>query len=306
MKTDLISATDLKLQDIEDYLSLAATLDTMPREEAVNLLKGRVIMVMFYEPSTRTRLSFEAAMVRLGGSAIGFSEKGNTSVVKGESLRDTILTGECYADIIVIRHPREGAARLAAEVASIPVINAGDGANQHPTQTLLDLHTIRKDFGRTSGLKIAFAGDLKYGRTVHSLFQALLKYPNNEFILVSTPELRLPSYLVEEAQVKGARVEETHVLQDAIHTCDIIYMTRIQRERFPDALEYERAKNAFVINAEMLKDASDDLKLLHPLPRVSEIDIDVDRTKHAGYFAQVKNGMIMRQAILLKLLGGRQ
>lgn len=303
MKMDLISATDLSLDEIQQLLALAAKMDEMPAEEKVDLLKGRVLMVMFYEPSTRTRLSFEAAMVRLGGAVIGFSETASTSVSKGETLRDTVLTAECYADVIVIRHPQEGAARLAAGAASIPVINAGDGANQHPTQTLLDLHTIRKNFGRTSGLKIALAGDLKYGRTVHSLFQALLKFQGNEFVLVSPPTLKLPEYLLAEARSKNVRVEESTDLKGALQTCDIVYMTRIQRERFPDILEYEKVKDAFVIDAAMLKGAPEKLKILHPLPRVNEISPDVDTTAYAGYFPQVFNGMIMRQAILLTLLG---
>lgn len=303
MKMDLISATDLSLDEIQELLALAAKMDEMPAVEKVDLLKGRVLMVMFYEPSTRTRLSFEAAMVRLGGSVIGFSDTASTSVSKGETLRDTVLTVECYADVIVIRHPQEGAARLAAGAASIPVINAGDGANQHPTQTLLDLHTIRKNFARTSGLKIALAGDLKYGRTVHSLFQALLKFQGNEFLLISPPTLRLPDYLLAEARAKNVKVEESTDLQTAIHTCDIVYMTRIQRERFADVLEYEKVKDAFVIDAAMLDRAPEKLKVLHPLPRVSEISPDVDGTAYAGYFPQVYNGMIMRQAILLKLLG---
>jgi len=303
MKMDLISATDLSLDEIQDFLALAAKMDAMPPEDKVDLLKGRVLIVMFYEPSTRTRLSFEAAMVRLGGSVIGFSEIASTSVAKGETLRDTVLTAECYADVIVIRHPQEGAARLAAGAASVPVINAGDGANQHPTQTLLDLHTIRKNFGRTSGLKIALAGDLKYGRTVHSLFQALLKFQGNEFILVSPPTLRLPEYLLAEARSKNIKVEESSDLKGALHTSDIVYMTRIQRERFPDALEYAKVKDAFVIDAAMLEGAPERLKILHPLPRVNEIAPDVDGTAYAGYFPQVYNGMIMRQAILLTLLG---
>ena len=303
MKMDLISATDLSLEDIQGFLALAAKMDEMAPEEKVDLLKGRVLMVMFYEPSTRTRLSFEAAMVRLGGSVIGFSEIASTSVAKGETLRDTVLTAECYADVIVIRHPQEGAARLAAGAASVPVINAGDGANQHPTQTLLDLHTIRKNFGRTSGLRIALAGDLKYGRTVHSLFQALLKFRGNEFVLVSPPTLRLPEYLLAEARSKNIKVEVSEDLQAALHSSDLVYMTRIQRERFPDALEYAKVKDAFIIDAAMLKGAPERLKILHPLPRVNEIAPDVDGTVYAGYFPQVYNGMIMRQAILLTLLG---
>jgi len=303
MKTDLISATDLSLEEISEFLALAARMDETPPEAKIELLKGRVLMVMFYEPSTRTRLSFEAAMIRMGGGVIGFSETASTSVAKGETLRDTVLTAECYADAIVIRHPQEGAARLAAGAASIPVINAGDGANQHPTQTLLDLHTIQKNFGRTSGLKIALAGDLKYGRTVHSLFQALLKFRGNEFTLVSPPGLRLPEYLLAEARSRSAQVEEAEDLQAALCNCDIVYMTRIQRERFPDVLEYEKVKDAFVIDAAMLEHAPESLKVLHPLPRVNEISPDLDGTTYAGYFPQVYNGMIMRQAILLKLLG---
>jgi aspartate carbamoyltransferase catalytic subunit len=258
---------------------------------------------MFYEPSTRTRLSFESAMARLGGSTIGFSETSTTSVAKGETLSDTVLTAECYSDVIVIRHPKEGAARLAASTASIPVINAGDGTNQHPTQTLLDLFTIRKLLGKLDGLKIALAGDLKYGRTVHSLIQALMMFKGNRFVLVSPPTLRLPEYLLAEARAKGLDFAETTDLKAAIGSSDIVYMTRIQKERFPDILEYEKVKDAFCIDAAMVRNAADTLRILHPLPRVSEISTDVDRLPQAAYFPQVYNGVVMRQAILLKLLG---
>ncbi len=303
MKRDLISMNDLDLGRLQEYLSLADKVEAMSARDKVGLLPGKVLMVMFYEPSTRTRLSFEAAMQRLGGSVIGFSETASTSVAKGESFKDTILTCERYSDAIVVRHPKEGTARLAAETASIPVINAGDGTNQHPTQTLLDLYTIRRFHGKVDNVRIAFVGDLKYSRTVHSLFQALLKFSGVEFRLVSPDSLRLPEYLKLSASGKQMAFEETNDLQAAIDGSDIVYMTRIQKERFADIMEYEKVKNAYCLDARMLAEAPKGLKVLHPLPRVNEISPDVDSTPCAGYFEQVANGVTMRQAILLDLLG---
>ena len=302
MKKDLISVDDLSLDQLQHYLALARRVEEMPRREKALLLPGKVLMVMFFEPSTRTRLSFEAAMCRLGGSAIGFSDIESTSVKKGESLADTIHTVEQYSDVLVMRHPKEGAARLAAEISRLPVLNAGDGANQHPTQTLLDLHTIQKFFGRVDNLKIALAGDLKYSRTVHSLFRALMMFKGIEFTLVSPPSLRLPEYLTHPKQASTVSFEETPDMQDAIDRCDLVYMTRIQKERFPDILEYEKVKDAYCIEAGMLATAQDHLRIMHPLPRVNEISPDVDSTRYAGYFEQVANGLTMRQAILLDVL----
>lgn len=304
MKRDLISIDDLTFEEIQSFLDLAQRVEQMAPDDKLGLLRGKILASMFFEPSTRTRLSFEAAICRLGGSAIGFSGQDATSVAKGESLVDTVRTVEHYADILVIRHPKEGTARLAAELSSKPVINAGDGANQHPSQTLLDLYTIRKLFGRIHDLRIAFVGDLKYSRTVHSLIRALVRFSNLDFLLVSPESLRLPSYLVPSPQeCPLVRFRETRDLEEAIRTCDLIYMTRVQRERFPDALEFERVKDAYCIDSAMLEQAPPHLRILHPLPRVNEISYSVDRTTYASYFQQVQNGLVVRQAILLALLG---
>lgn len=304
MKRDLVSIDDLGRGELDRYLALAAKVEQLPPEEKRTRMPGRILATMFYEPSTRTRLSFESAMKRLGGSVIGFTEPASTSVAKGESLRDTARTIERYADIMVIRHPREGAARAVAEAARVPVINAGDGANQHPSQTLLDLYTIQKFFGGLRpGLRVALAGDLKYSRTVHSLVQALALFPGLEFLLVSPPSLRLPSYVRETGAAKAARFVESEDLREVLPRCDVLYMTRIQKERFGDVLEYEKVKDAYVLTAEMLADAPRGMKVLHPLPRVNEIAADVDETEHAGYFEQLGNGIVVRQAVLMDLLG---
>ncbi len=302
MKRDLISVHDLTRADLERYLTLAAHLDALSQAEKAKLLTGRVLGVLFYEPSTRTRLSFEAAICRLGGNPIGFAEATNASVAKGESLRDTARTVERYADAIVIRHPREGAARVVAEATRVPVINAGDGTNQHPSQTLLDLYTLQKFFGQLDGLKIALVGDLKYSRTVHSLVQALALYAGVDFTLVSPQTLRLPGHVREIGPVSRCAFRELETLQDALQTADVVYMTRVQKERFPDLLEYEKVKDAYCLNRAALEGARPQLKIMHPLPRVTEINADVDATPHAGYFEQVYNGLVMRQAILLDLL----
>ncbi|MGC4116871.1 MAG: aspartate carbamoyltransferase [Myxococcales bacterium] len=304
MKRDLISIDDLTRAEIDRYLALAAKVEAFSPEAKRTKLPGRVLAVLFYEPSTRTRLSFESAMCRLGGSVLGFSEAASTSVAKGESLRDTGRTIEQYADAMVIRHPREGAARAVAEAVRVPVINAGDGANQHPSQTLLDLYTIQKFFGGLqSGLRIALVGDLKYSRTVHSLVQALALFPGIEFLAVSPPALRLPPYLRETGHAKRVAFRETEDLREALQTCDVVYMTRIQKERFGDPVEYEKVKNAYLLTAEMLEGAKPGLRVMHPLPRVNEIAPDVDETENAGYFEQVGNGVIVRQAVLMDLLG---
>ncbi|MBI5511861.1 MAG: aspartate carbamoyltransferase [Deltaproteobacteria bacterium] len=303
MKRDLISIADLGRPDLLRYLEQAAHVEALPAASKSRLLTGRVLAVLFFEPSTRTRLSFEAAMARLGGSVLGFAEATTASVVKGESLRDTARTVERYADILAIRHPREGAARVVAEATGIPIVNAGDGTNQHPSQTLLDLYTLKKYFGTLDGLKIALAGDLKYSRTVHSLVQALALFDAVEFTLVSPPMLRLPEYLRESGPAARAKFAETEVLDDAVERCNVVYMTRVQKERFPDLLEYEKVKDAYCIDARLLQHAAPGLKIMHPLPRVNEIHADVDQTPHAGYFDQVANGVIMRQAIMLDLLG---
>jgi len=304
MKRDLISVEDLSLDDLRHYLDLAEKMEALPVAERVSLLVGRLMMTLFYEPSTRTKISFAAAMAKLGGTAAHFDNLKMTSVAKGESFTDTIKTVEQYADVIVIRHPHEGASRLAAEVSKRPVVNAGDGANQHPTQTLLDLYTIAKLKGRLNGLTVAVVGDLKYSRTVHSLLQGLSKFRQNRFLLVSPPALRLRDYERGCLQRNGSSHVELEDLRPALAECDILYMTRIQKERFPDPLEYERVKDSYCLDKALLQDAHPEMRVLHPLPRVNEIAPEVDETPFAGYFGQVRNGLVMRQAILLDVMGG--
>jgi aspartate carbamoyltransferase catalytic subunit len=305
MKKNLISIEDFTLEQLNFYLDFAEQVEALSPSEKLQQLKGKILSVLFFEPSTRTKLSFEAAMLRMGGQVIGFSDIATTSTAKGESLADTIKTVEQYCDGIVIRHPREGAARLAAETSFLPVFNAGDGSNQHPTQTLLDLYTIRKFFGGISGLKIALAGDLKYSRTIHSLVQALRKFSDVQFVLVSPDSLRLPDYVKKAGSGSGPfRFVETTELRDGIVGCDIIYMTRIQKERFPDSLEYEKVKDSYRIDNRVLQEAESHLRVLHPLPRVNEIAVEVDSGPYAGYFKQAGYGLIMRQAVLLHHIGG--
>jgi len=305
MKKDLISIDDLTPEEILDVLDLATEVEAIPNAEKVSLLQGQLLATLFFEPSTRTRLSFEAAMCRLGGRVIGFSEAANSSTSKGESFSDTIRTVEQYVDLIAVRHPKEGTARLAAEVASIPVLNAGDGSNQHPTQTLLDLYTIRKFFGKVAGLNIALVGDLKYSRTIHSLCHALLMFDEVSIRLVSPESLHLPSYLKKAAAGTTTTFEQVDSLEEAIAESDLVYMTRIQKERFPDLVDYEKVKNIYCLDAAMLANVPEHFKVLHPLPRVNEISPDVDTTPYAGYFEQARNGMIMRQALILDLLNAR-
>ena len=300
---DVISIRDFKKEDIEHVLKTAERLERELKDEgALKYAGGKILATLFFEPSTRTRLSFESAMHRLGGSVIGFSEASSTSVKKGESLRDTIKTVEQYSDVIVIRHPKEGAARLAAEVADIPVINAGDGSNQHPTQTLLDLYTIKRTFGRIDGLKIGLLGDLKYGRTVHSLSEALTHY-DVELYLISPELLKMPKHIVEDLRNKGVKIYETSDLESVIPELDVLYATRIQKERFPDEQEYLKVKGSYVITLDLLKNAKESLKIMHPLPRVDEIHPSVDASKHAIYFRQVFSGVPVRMALLGLTLG---
>jgi aspartate carbamoyltransferase catalytic subunit len=280
-------------------LDLAADFEKNPLQ---NLLKGRVIASLFYEPSTRTRLSFESAIQKLGGNVVGFTSSASSSVQKGESLKDTILTVSNYSDLIVIRHPVDGAARYASEVSPVPIINAGDGANQHPTQCLLDLYSIRKTQGTLENLEVTFVGDLKYGRTVHSLVIALCHF-KTKFHLVSPVELKLPSAVKRHIKEANLTYEQYTDLSEVIPKSDIIYMTRIQRERFPDPLEYEKVKNAFVLDNKMLDNSKENCRILHPLPRVNEINIDVDSNPKAYYFEQALNGVFVRQALIASILG---
>ncbi len=295
----LISITDFSKDEILRIMDLAAEFEQNPHQP---LLQGRVIASLFFEPSTRTRLSFESAMNRLGARVIGFSDTSNTSVSKGETLHDTISVISNYCDMIVMRHSIEGAARYASEVASVPVVNAGDGANQHPSQTLLDLYSIKKTQGTLDGLKIMMVGDLKYGRTVHSLLEALSHF-DTRFVFVSPPELKMPTEYKALLDSKGLKYKELTQLNNTMDTMDIVYMTRIQKERFNDQMEYERVKNAYVLTASMLADVKENMKILHPLPRVGEISTDVDSSPHAYYFDQVANGVYARMAIICYLLG---
>jgi aspartate carbamoyltransferase catalytic subunit len=294
----LVSINDLTTEDIENILTVAEQFENEPNR---NLLNGRVVASLFFEPSTRTRLSFETAVQRLGGRIIGFADVNASSVSKGESLKDTIKMVDNYSDLIVIRHPLEGSARYASETALVPVINAGDGSNQHPTQTLLDLYSVKKTQGTLNDLNIFFVGDLKYGRTVHSLLMAMSRF-NPTFHFISPDELRLPLEYKLILKDLGIPYYEHLELTDIIRHADIIYMTRVQKERFSDILEYERVKNSYVLHNDMLDKTKDNLRILHPLPRVNEIDISVDSNKKAYYFEQALNGLYTRQAIISLIL----
>ncbi len=295
----LISITDFSKEEQIKILDLAEEFEKNPTQ---NILNGFVIASLFFEPSTRTRLSFETAVSRLGGRIIGFADTSSTSVQKGESLKDTIIMVSNYSDLIVMRHPKDGSARYASEVSSVPIINAGDGANQHPTQCLLDLYSIRKTQGNLENLDIAFVGDLKYGRTVHSLVMALTNF-NCRFHLVSPQELKLPSVVKMHIKEKNLEYYQYTELQDVIPTADVIYMTRIQRERFSDPIEYEKVKNAYILKNNMLQGSKPNIKILHPLPRVNEIHTDVDDNPKAYYFQQALNGVYVRQALVTSILG---
>ena len=295
----LISIRDFSREDILQTLEMAAIFE---KEKSRPVFGDKVIACIFFEPSTRTRLSFETAANRLGARVIGFADAGSTSVTKGETLKDTIKMVSNYADMIVMRHPLEGSARYASEISSVPVINAGDGANQHPSQTLLDLYSILKTQGRLDNLKINMVGDLKYGRTVHSLLQAMSHF-SPTFVFTSPNELKMPAEYKKYLDNLHIPYSETTNLSDGIANSDIIYMTRVQRERFTDPMEYERVKNTYSLNNAMLKGSKETMKILHPLPRVNEISQDVDESSHAYYFQQAENGVYTRMAIISKLLG---
>lgn len=296
---DIISIRDFSKDEILHILKTAQKMDKKPDPA---LLKGKVMASLFFEPSTRTRLSFESAMTRLGGSVIGFSEPGTTSLKKGETLWDTIKMVEKYADVIVMRHPVEGAARLAAEATEMPVINGGDGANQHPTQTLLDLYTIQKAKGRIDGLNIGFLGDLKYGRTVHSLAIALSHF-NTTLYFISPEALKMPDSYLEELGKKRIKYYEETDLMKAVGKLDILYATRIQKERFPDPMEYKKYAGIYKLDKSILPHVKPSLKIMHPLPRVDEMHPELDETPHALYFEQAGNGIPVRQAVLSLVLG---
>jgi aspartate carbamoyltransferase catalytic subunit len=295
----LVSIDDFSTSEMIDILDMAEKFEKQPVQK---LLEGRVIATLFFEPSTRTRLSFESAINRLGGKIVGFSDAASSSITKGETLHDTIRMVSSYSDLIVIRHPIEGSARYASEIASVPVINAGDGANQHPTQTMLDLYSIRKTQGTLENLNIFMVGDLKYGRTVHSLAMAMSKW-NATFNFISPDELRMPEEFKLYLDNMGLKYYEHSDFSDIISKADIIYMTRVQKERFSDPMDYEKVKNVYVLKNVMLKNTKSNMRILHPLPRVNEIHTDLDTNPKAYYFEQALNGVYTRQAILCTLLG---
>ncbi|MDX9946715.1 MAG: aspartate carbamoyltransferase [Bacteroidales bacterium] len=295
----LVSIDDLTTEEILKILDHAVEFEKNP---VSRLLEGKVIATLFFEPSTRTRLSFESAINRLGGKIVGFTDSGVTSVSKGETLHDTIRMVSSYSDLIVMRHPIEGSARYASEISSVPVINAGDGANQHPTQTMLDLYSIRKTQGTLDNLNIFMVGDLKYGRTVHSLMMAMSRW-NTTFNFISPEELKMPEEFKLYLDNLGLKYYEHLDFTEIISRADIIYMTRVQRERFSDPIEYEKVKNVYVLKNAMLANTKPNMRILHPLPRVNEIHTDVDTNPKAYYFEQALNGVFTRQAILCSLLG---
>ena len=296
---NLISITDFNK---EEYIQILDSAENFEKQSVQNIAEGKVVATLFFEPSTRTRLSFESAANRLGAKVIGFTDAASSSTSKGESLSDTIKTVCCYADLIVMRHPLEGAARWASEVASVPIINAGDGANQHPTQCMLDLYSIRKTQNTLDNLNIAMVGDLKYGRTVHSLVEAMCNF-NTTFHLISPVSLKLPSSVKMHIQEKNLKYYQYTEIQEAIEKVDILYMTRVQRERFLDIQDYEKVKNAYILDQSMLENCKPNLKILHPLPRVNEINTNVDDAEQAYYFQQAQNGVYVRQALIAAILG---
>jgi aspartate carbamoyltransferase catalytic subunit len=298
-KKDLISITDYTRDEYLRIMDLAEEFEKDPNQE---LLKGKIVASLFFEPSTRTRLSFESAINRMGGKIIGFADSDNLSVKKGETLHDTIRMVSSYADLIVMRHPLEGSARYAAEISPVPVLNAGDGANQHPTQTLLDMYSILKTQHTFNNLNIFMMGDLKYGRTVHSLLMAMSQFENPIFNFIAPDELQMPQEYKMYLREKGIRYFEHKEFSDIISEADIIYMTRVQKERFSDPIEYEKVRNVYILRNAMLKNTKPNLRILHPLPRVNEIHTDVDKNEKAYYFEQARNGIFTRQAIIAHTL----
>lgn len=299
----LLEPMDFSVEEYEEIFSLADRIIEEPGRYR-ETCRDHLLATLFFEPSTRTRFSFEAAMLRLGGKVIGFSEPGSSSVAKGESIADTVRTVACYADIAVMRHPKEGAPRVGAMASDIPLINAGDGGHQHPTQTLTDLLTIRAAKGTFAGLTVGLCGDLKFGRTVHSLMKALSRYPEVRFVLISPEELVIPDYVRKEIlQKNGIPFREVRRLEDAIGELDILYMTRVQKERFFNEEDYVRLKDYYILDGEKMARAKSDMIVLHPLPRVNEIAVEVDKDPRALYFQQAKYGMYVRMALIMKLLG---
>ncbi|MCI5603604.1 MAG: aspartate carbamoyltransferase [Clostridiales bacterium] len=298
----LLSPLDFSVEELDDLLALATDIEHNP-DKYKDACKGKKLATLFYEPSTRTRLSFEAAMLNLGGNVLGFSSADSSSASKGESVSDTIRIISCYADICAMRHPKEGAPLVASTKSSIPVINAGDGGHQHPTQTLTDLMTIKSLKGRLNNLVIGLCGDLKFGRTVHSLINALVRYTGIKFVLISPKELRIPDYIKQDVLDKNnIEYKEVEHLEDVMPELDILYMTRVQRERFFNEEEYIRLKDSYILNADKMALARKDMLVLHPLPRVNEISVEVDDDERAAYFKQVQYGVYVRMALILTLL----
>ena len=299
---DIISMNDISKEEILEILEIAEKIEKTSEEEKLNFLKGKIIATLFFEPSTRTKMSFESAAFRLGAQVLQLPPLELSSVKKGESFSDTIKMVESYSDVIVVRHPNDGAARLASTTSQKPVLNAGDGSNQHPSQTLLDLYTIKDEKGTLNNLSIAFVGELKYGRTVHSLVKALTHF-NPVIYFVAPKILQMPSYLIDDLDKNNIKYEILEDFRDCLDKIDVFYMTRIQKERFPDIEDYEKVKGVYVINKKnILGKCKEDMIILHPLPRVDEISTDLDDTKHALYFKQAKNGIPIRQAMMMKVL----
>ena len=299
----LLSITDFTVEEINELLEKAQDIIKNPCLYSEKC-KNKILATLFFEPSTRTRLSFESAMLSLGGKTLGFSDASNTSSSKGESLSDTIKVVSCYSDIIAMRHPKEGAPLVASYASSVPIINAGDGGHNHPTQTLTDLLTIKTELGRLDNLTIGFCGDLKFGRTVHSLIQALSRHSGIKLVLISPEELKIPDYVkCDVIEENNMDYLETTSLEDVMPTLDVLYMTRVQQERFINYDDYLRLRDSYILTMEKLQKAKENMCVLHPLPRVNEIDVDVDNDKRACYFNQVKNGRYVRMALILKLLG---
>lgn len=298
----LLEPMDLTIKEIDEICLLADKIISNPNKYK-NVCQGQILATLFFEPSTRTRLSFEAAMLRLGGSVIGFSESSSSSVAKGESIADTIKTVACYADIIVMRHPKEGAPKIATMHTDIPVINAGDGGHHHPTQTLTDILTIKRTKKRLDNLTIGLCGDLKFGRTVHSLVKAMARYKNNKFVFIAPNELRIPDYIKEELKTKNIEFKEVTKMEEVLVDLDILYMTRVQKERFFNEEDYVKLKDTYILDKEKMKLANKDMIVMHPLPRVNEISTEIDNDPRSLYFVQAKNGMYVRMALIMKLLG---
>ena len=297
----LIDILDLSVQELDELIAVALDIAEHP-EKYWDKCAHKKLATLFFEPSTRTRLSFEAAMLELGGTVLGFSEANSSSAAKGESVADTAKTVSNYADIIAMRHPKEGAPQVAAAAATIPVINAGDGGHFHPTQTLADLLTIHREMGRLDNLTIGLCGDLKYGRTVHSLIAAMSRYENIRFVMISPPELRVPAYITENLKDRGIDFVEVETMEEVMAELDVLYMTRVQKERFFNEADYIRLKDTYILDPEKLRVAKEDLKIMHPLPRVNEISVKVDDDPRAVYFKQVRNGRFVRMALIKTLL----